>query len=120
MINKDLTQYKQALVAKRAELSAGFHVDEIVVERQADPADEIQRAAESELALRRLAWQTATLRDAVAALRRIDDGSYGICVECDEQISPKRLAVFPWTPVCVKCQGAAEGEEQPRSRLMAA
>ena len=38
-----------------------------------------------------------------AAITRINDGSYGICVECDEQISQKRLAALPCAEHCVAC-----------------
>lgn len=38
-----------------------------------------------------------------AALRRIDDGTYGMCVQCDEMIPEKRLALLPHTPLCTKC-----------------
>ena len=55
------------------------------------------------------------LREVSDALRRIDVGQYGICMECEEPISPKRLDAVPWAKYCVTCQEAiaariAEGE----------
>lgn len=38
-----------------------------------------------------------------AALRRIEDGSYGRCVRCGESITQARLDVLPWTPLCRSC-----------------
>mgnify|MGYP001791486900 CR=1 FL=1 len=38
-----------------------------------------------------------------AALRRLDDGSYGDCVMCGEEIAPKRLELDPAIPTCVAC-----------------
>lgn len=38
-----------------------------------------------------------------AALRKVEEGSYGICKECGGPISPERLAVLPHTTICVKC-----------------
>lgn len=38
-----------------------------------------------------------------AALQRIEDGTYGICVQCDEEIPEKRLELLPHTPLCTKC-----------------
>ena len=38
-----------------------------------------------------------------AALRRIEDGSYGVCTRCGEQISEARLDTLPWTPLCRNC-----------------
>lgn len=37
------------------------------------------------------------------ALERIDDGSYGRCVQCDGAIPKARLNAIPYTPVCIKC-----------------
>lgn len=39
-----------------------------------------------------------------AALERINRGKYGICEECDEPISEKRLKAVPWTRLCLHCQ----------------
>lgn len=38
-----------------------------------------------------------------AALGRIEDGSYGVCVRCGEPITEARLDVLPWTPLCRSC-----------------
>lgn len=38
-----------------------------------------------------------------AALGRIADGSYGICVNCGERIAEARLDLLPWTPLCIRC-----------------
>ncbi len=38
-----------------------------------------------------------------AALARIDTGNYGYCVNCDEEISEKRLVLDPSTPLCIDC-----------------
>jgi len=43
-----------------------------------------------------------------AALRRIDEGTFGVCLHCEEDISPKRLAAVPWTPFCIQCQEIAD------------
>ena len=38
-----------------------------------------------------------------AALKRLDDGTYGSCVSCGNQIAPERLEAIPWAPVCIDC-----------------
>jgi DnaK suppressor protein len=43
------------------------------------------------------------------ALARIDEGEYGLCEECGEEISEKRLKAVPWARHCIECQ---ELEEQ--------
>jgi DnaK suppressor protein len=44
-----------------------------------------------------------------AALRRLDDGDYGYCTNCDEPIAPKRLDADPTASLCIACQSAREG-----------
>ena len=84
--------------------------------------DEIQYASERELAIRNVDLESGLLRDVKAALRRIQDGTFGTCMECESAISPKRLAAVPWASRCVKCQEAAdldgrEGAEYNRGTL---
>jgi len=50
----------------------------------------------------------ATLLGITAALKRIDDGDYGICVECDEEINPKRLEFDPTVRLCITCASKSE------------
>jgi DnaK suppressor protein len=38
------------------------------------------------------------------ALRRIKDGSYGVCCRCAQPISPRRLQAIPWAEYCIECQ----------------
>jgi DnaK suppressor protein len=38
------------------------------------------------------------------ALVRIEHGTYGVCAECEEPISAKRLDALPWARYCVTCQ----------------
>jgi DnaK suppressor protein len=43
-----------------------------------------------------------------AALKRIADGSFGICVGCGGEIQDQRLQALPWTQFCLRCQGELE------------
>lgn len=42
------------------------------------------------------------LRAIEEALERIEDGTYGLCEDCDEPINEKRLSVQPWTSLCIE------------------
>ena len=42
-------------------------------------------------------------RSIEAALRKLDDGAYGVCERCHGPISPERLAVLPHTTLCINC-----------------
>ena len=44
------------------------------------------------------------------ALRRIDEGSFGECVTCGEQINARRLEALPWASNCLHCQEELEAE----------
>jgi DnaK suppressor protein len=82
--------------------------DGIVVERSADQLEEIQAASQRAIAVCNLDREFTQLRDARAALRRIEDGIFGTCQECDEGIHPKRLAAVPWARFCLRCQEAVD------------
>jgi RNA polymerase-binding protein DksA len=44
-----------------------------------------------------------------AALKRIDDGTYGTCTSCGDQIRYERLEASPWASLCIDCKRRAEG-----------
>ena len=52
------------------------------------------------------------------ALRRLEDGTYGNCFECDEEIAEARLRALPFAVRCKDCEEARETAEQ-RERMMA-
>jgi DnaK suppressor protein len=45
------------------------------------------------------------------ALRKMEEGTFGICEECEEPISNKRLEARPEAPLCIQCKEAQEKEE---------
>ncbi|MGA3258645.1 MAG: TraR/DksA family transcriptional regulator [Bryobacteraceae bacterium] len=106
---------KEVLERKESEL---VHVlrkrDGIEIEKSADQMDEIQYASERDLAIRNVDRESSLLRQVKAALRRIHDGSFGMCIECESAIGPKRLAAVPWAPRCIRCQESADRDLQER------
>ena len=58
---------------------------------------------EQEFTLSLMEHDGATLEQIEAALERIEDGAYGVCIGCDAKIPKTRLNVLPHTPYCVKC-----------------
>jgi DnaK suppressor protein len=117
MTKTELNKFKQILETKQTELGRVLRNREaIAIEKSPDALDEVQHAAERELAIRNLDRESGLLRLVKGALHRIDDGSYGICQHCEEDINPKRLAAVPWTQYCIRCQEmadrlASQGEE---------
>jgi DnaK suppressor protein len=49
------------------------------------------------------------LREIEAALKRIDEGTYGICAACGEPIEPERLEYLPWATLCAKDARGSRG-----------
>jgi DnaK suppressor protein len=119
MTKTELNKFKQILEAKQAELADVLRKrDEIAIEKSPDAIDEVTRAAERELAIRNLDRESNLLRNVRLALRRIDDGSYGVCAHCEEDISPKRLAAVPWAPFCIRCQELADRNEREANETL--
>lgn len=109
MTKTELNKYKQILEEKLAELSQAVRDREgIAIEKSPDALDEVQHAAERELAIRNLDRESQLLRNVRAALRRINEGNYGVCLHCEEDINPKRLNAVPWAPFCIQCQELAD------------
>lgn len=109
MTKGELNKYRQTLEAKQAELEAFVRNREgIAIEKSPDALDEVQHAAERELAIRNLDRESHLLRNVRLALQRIEDGTYGTCLRCDEDINPKRLNAVPWAPFCISCQELAD------------
>lgn len=113
MTKTELAKYKQILEERQAELAGVLrNRDAITIEKSPDALDEVQNAAERELAIRNLDRESNLLRNVRAALRRIDEGTFGTCVHCEEEISPKRIAAVPWTPFCIDCQEQADKAQE--------
>ena len=64
--------------------------------------DAIQQQAMAQATERQRAVEISRIEK---ALERLDKGDYGFCVECDEEISEKRLEIDPAATLCIKCAG---------------
>jgi len=111
---------KQVLQSKLLEITnpAGWR-DSIAVRTSADPTDTTQQIGEREIASRNLNRNASLVRDLRAALNRLAEGAYGVCLDCDEPIAPKRLAAVPWTPRCLSCQNHLEAAGAQEQKLAA-
>jgi DnaK suppressor protein len=101
--------YQKALESKSEELRRSMSAQKIaqVVSRLDVPSDEgdlSQQSHEEWIFLNRNTLDMKLLRDIQAALRRIEQSTYGVCAACEEPISAKRLDAVPWAKFCVRCQ----------------
>jgi DnaK suppressor protein len=100
---------KAVLEAKRNELLLGVtNREDIHIENSADALDNVQNLMNREMVSRRLSSESTLLRRVDSAIRRIDAGNFGICLECEEEIPSRRLQVLPWADYCVPCQEKAD------------
>jgi len=70
----------------------------------------VRLAADRELLIHTLDRESLRLREVRAALARMEEGSYGICLGCDQPIPTKRLDAVPWAAYCVRCQEAVDAQ----------
>ena len=64
---------------------------------------------EQEFTLNMMQTEEFTLAAIEAALERIEDGVYGVCEECHNQIKKSRLNAIPYTPLCIDCASELQG-----------
>lgn len=101
---------RAGLEAKHRELLDGIGSrEDIQIENAADPFDNLQLLMNREVVIRKLDSDSALLRQINSALKRLEEGSFGICLECEEEIPARRLQVLPWAAHCVSCQEKADG-----------
>ncbi len=102
---------RQALERKRKELlSSTSYRDEILIEKTADEFDTIQQLLNREVAIGNLDRTAKLLKDVQAAITRTTNGTFGVCLHCEEPIPEKRLKAVPWAAHCVICQEAIDRE----------
>lgn len=109
--------YRKVLDQKRMDLTTVLQRREgIVIEKSPDPTDEIQYAYERDIAIRNLTRDSQLLEEVKGAVRRIDDGNFGVCVRCDALIADKRLAAVPWASQCIHCQETTDRDGSDSAR----
>ena len=103
----ELKKYRDILERKRDELLASAPARTPATEPGSKSGDWIdQSSQESDLHVRLALKQTDSklLRAIEEAILRIDNGVYGICTDCEEEIASVRLDAVPWTRVCIQCK----------------
>ncbi|BBO79703.1 hypothetical protein DSCO28_02690 [Desulfosarcina ovata subsp. sediminis] len=77
-----------------------------------DNLDKAIMHAEMDFAFTRLFRDGLNKEGILRALRKVDEGTYGICEECEEEIPVGRLNAIPDARYCIACQMALEREEK--------
>ncbi|MBS1827404.1 MAG: TraR/DksA family transcriptional regulator [Acidobacteria bacterium] len=112
MAEKNTQKYEAALRSKAQELAESLRDrSRIAIEQSAEACEVMVMAANRELNILGLDRDSRMAREVQAALARLQNGSYGNCLRCEEPIKPKRLEVVPWARHCVSCQEMLEQEQ---------
>jgi len=94
LLEEKLTSLEHRLSSIKRDVSRS-HSSDSAEQAQERENDEVEEAIGIET--------EQSLRSVKAALVRLDEGRYGICDGCGENIAPERLAVLPEAVLCVKC-----------------
>ncbi len=115
MRKRELVKYERALLAEKQRIlkqgnftsevmdASGPDVTGDLSSHRTHVADQGTEHYQSELASRLKSLEGKTLREIEAALKRIEDGTYGKCERCGEDIPAARLDIVPHARLCVKC-----------------
>ena len=115
---KDIEYFRELLsgmlqdILKKGEETIEDMTD--TVEVYADPADRATAESDRAFTLRLRDRERRLIKKIKEAIERIDEGTYGECVECGEDISIARLKARPVTKLCINCKSKQEEDEHLR------
>jgi DnaK suppressor protein len=116
MKKKDLDFFRKYLESRLLELlnQAGDTVSGMTTtnENFPDPTDRASLEADRNFLLRIRDRESKLIKKIKQALERIENGTYGICESCGEEISVKRLKARPVTTQCIECKAKEEALEK--------
>jgi DnaK suppressor protein len=120
MTEKELKKLARQLEAMKEDIYADVEQTLSEMHAQAgnipDPNDRATVESDRSFELRLRGRERKLLVKIDAALARIKDGTYGICVECGENISVKRLEARPVAQLCIDCKTLQEQKEKEQGR----
>lgn len=115
---KDLEMFRQLLngmlddILRKGEETLEDMTD--TREVYADPADRATAESDRSFTLRLRDRERKLIKKIQEAIQRLEDGTYGICEECGDEIGVPRLRARPVTTLCIACKSRQEEEESMR------
>jgi DnaK suppressor protein len=110
MKKKFLEMIKENLLAEKTSLKTKHYHDDI--DMDGDETDEIQAKILANVSKQLSTRDNVKLFQIEQALARIDQGEFGSCEECEEEIGEKRLQFNPCFTTCISCAEAREIDKQ--------
>lgn len=115
MDQKDIEYFRELLqnMLAEAQQKGDATIDEMTDSGEvfADPADRATQESDRTFTLRLRDRERKLIKKIRSTLDRIDDGSFGICEDCGEEIGVPRLKARPVTKLCIHCKSKQEEEE---------
>lgn len=121
MTKKELDKYKRLLLKKRERILTGLNhiTKENLLKSQKEAAGDLSSYSfhmadlatdsyERDLSMNLATGEQEILYAIDDALKKIEEGNYGICLECNKKIASKRLTAVPYTQYCIECQSKNE------------
>lgn len=101
----DVNRYRDILTARMNELDKRLHeIEDELESHQSKDWEELAVEREEDEVLEGLGTSGQTeIAQIKAAFARMDEGEFGYCVECGNEVAPERLNVLPHTPFCRVC-----------------
>jgi DnaK suppressor protein len=116
MNKKQLEEFRALLQSQMDELlnDAGRTVSDITEEKTnfPDPTDRASLESDRNFELRIRDRERKLINKIREALARIDDGTFGQCESCEEEIGSERLKARPVTTLCIDCKTEQERQER--------
>jgi DnaK suppressor protein len=112
-------RYRTLLLDKRLELRSKLRaeIETLVAPGSAAPEDLAPVFHDQFVAIHLNGIDFEQLKQVEEALWRLDSGEYGVCVDCGESISDRRLDAIPWANRCISCQESAASVQQVVERV---
>ncbi len=120
MEEKDVLRFKERLEAMKSEINSD--VEQTLNEMTSqtgnipDPNDRATVESDRGFELRIRGRERKLMEKIEEALGRIEDGTYGICAGCGEEIAVKRLEARPVAKYCIECKTRQEQREKEQGR----
>ena len=117
MVTEEKKEYFKKILTQRlgellTEGNKSVNIMTGLSERLPDPSDRASVESERNFTLRIRDRERRLIGKIKEALKRIDNGTYGICEECNKEISERRLKARPVTTLCIECKKKQEDEEK--------
>ena len=118
MNQRDLKKFKELLLLEKKKLLANAKstmedsIEQVKADNVLDEGDEASAEADISMVYRLRDRERYLFKKIDKALAKIEDGSFGTCEECGDEIGTKRLEARPVTDLCVKCKEDQEQREK--------